>query len=333
MINLIKLLSVLAFILSFSFGDYFTKKIAEDITKCGCSKQLAIQSVTLLDGSTNSICSLYYLRLASEFNTTAIKIVDRKTIESSLTEIAFSESGIVSEETTNPKSGNFIAADSLLHITVAELEEGTEIFAQLVKVETGAILLSKSYCDFEQKNVSSQDISKQTPNAPIYIPVSEEEKKLKISYDFRIQNNKDLQNNSALRKEFQGNDAIYKAQQMGNKVGLIFNSPKTSTLFIHLYAKKDPAYRERFQNYLSSSIQQFEFLKKENSALYQTFQRMLDENSFYFTSVPGRKNVYENTMRFMKNPSPMKNPSQIKNNGKENPPKNNNQQKKQSQKK
>lgn len=294
-----KLSLITLLIFNFSFADYFTKKIAEDVKGCSCTKKLAIQSVSMIDGSTNVLTSLYYLRLATEFSGSPISIIDRNQIEASLNELALAQSGLVSDSESTPKTGNFVAADALLHLTIAELEEGTEIFFQLIQVETGVAILSRAYSDFQQTTAATSQSMTPSQTSSIYIPATEIEKKSKISYDFRNSNPKEIKNFTTLRKEYSANENLFAAQKNTEQVNLIFKNPKTAIPFIHIYAKKNNLYQQRFRQFLDSSRQDNVQTVKENSKISLSLNRMVNEHDTYFQSPLGKKVVFDNTERFI----------------------------------
>jgi len=132
-----------------SRADFFTTAIAENLGGQNLPvKSITVGSVTMISGEENDLCRLFTERLTSDLSIhTAYIIVNRSNLDSLLKEIEFSQSDI-STEVQVLKVGKMMGAEALVSLTIAELEEGTEVFVRLTEVQTAKLLYARSFKDF-----------------------------------------------------------------------------------------------------------------------------------------------------------------------------------------
>jgi len=130
-------------------ADYFTEAIATDLEDAQLQvERLAVAEVTLLSGEQDEVCRLYRERLTADLRQrTRYVIVARENLEALLQEIEMSQSDLGSGE-RQLEVGRMLGAEALVDLTIAELPEGTEIFARLTEVETARVLYARSFRDF-----------------------------------------------------------------------------------------------------------------------------------------------------------------------------------------
>ncbi|HMB00240.1 MAG TPA: CsgG/HfaB family protein [Spirochaetota bacterium] len=187
------------------FGDYFTKAVAEDIAALDQSYQTAcVGEVLLISGEENELTRLYTQRLLADLSRhTRLQLVEREKLEKVLQEIELSEAGLTSPDVTL-EAGKIISAQAIINLTIAELEEGTEIFCKMLDVEKGTIAFSASYRDFkkqieeteneladalsaekEEKDDLPPVLKGEKPSETKVLEVSAEQKENKISAGYR----------------------------------------------------------------------------------------------------------------------------------------------------
>ncbi len=202
------------------WGDFFTRAIAEDLKNEELGIQsIAVSSVTMISGEENEICRLYTERLTADLvQHTAYMIVDRRNVERVLSEMELSLSDMSSKD-NDLELGRILNAEGLICLTIAELEEGTEIIASLTEVQTAKILYSRSFRDFScdpsthsvdrdiEKNLRGIEFGEKdfiepkpegTQKSTAILHPSDEELRHKISLAYRKEHALELSNNNKL---------------------------------------------------------------------------------------------------------------------------------------
>lgn len=136
-----------------------SETLAKSINPQNCPNvsSVVISSVSMIDGSTNDILNQLKLEIKRDLSKYSdLKLIDRDNLEELLEELALNQSGLTTAE---DKPAKLLEADALMAVTVADFEEGLELFVDVSSVKDGTIIYSESYSESGEsgKNVKMND--------------------------------------------------------------------------------------------------------------------------------------------------------------------------------
>ena len=172
-----------------SYGDYLVDALAKDI--CASKpKTIFVGSVVTISGDENDATKLYKEQITTTLvqQCPTMAVLDRSSLKEETSEIALSQSGATSDQ-VEVQEGKLLNAQAVINVTVAQLQQGTEVSCKLVDVQTSQITFAKGYRDFNSEKPQEKaaaDKSQQTPGPNVqYIQVTAAQQQQAIGFQYR----------------------------------------------------------------------------------------------------------------------------------------------------